>query len=750
MTNEISTRQNRAATPPDFRVLFESVPGLYLVLLPDDPIFTIVAVSDAYAAATMTKREEILGRGLFEIFPDNPANPSADGVHNLHASLVRVLNKKAADTMSVQKYDIRRPTSEGGGFEERYWSPINSPVIGEAGRIEYIIHRVEDVTEFVRLKQAGTVQDRLTDELRVRTTQVEAELFLRNRQLADAQEFIAQRQRTEEVLRENEQQLRNLADSIPQLAWMAEPNGHIFWYNRRWYEFTGATPEQMAGWGWQSVHDPEILPKVLAHWRASLNTGAPFEMEFPLRGAEGAFRWFLTRVTPFRDGQGKIVRWFGTNTDIDELRRAREEREALLRREQEARSAAELLNRLGPLLLTELDLNRLVQSVTDLATELTGAEFCAFFYNVVDEKGETYSLYTLSGAPREAFESFPMPRNTAVFGPTFHGRGVVRSDDITKDPRYGHNPPHYGMPKGHLPVTSYLAVPVVSRSGQVLGGLFFGHSAPARFTGRHEAIVIGIAAHAAIAMDNARLFEETRRGQREIQAANEELRRANSDLEQFAYSASHDLKEPLRNVAICSELIGRQCGNVLDTQAHGFLKQLMQNARRMDSLVNDLLAFTQVGGSNCETEREKTSASEALERVMTSFSNTFAELHADIGHGSLPADVRIRRIHLEQLFQNLISNALKYRSNQPPQIHLAAHVKDGNWLFSVADNGIGIPPEHQERIFGIFKRLHTADQYPGTGMGLAICKRIVERYHGRIWVESQSGHGSTFFFTLPV
>jgi PAS domain S-box-containing protein len=553
MTNEISTQQDTAAIAPDFRILFESVPGLYLVLLTDDPIFTIVAVSDAYAAATMTKREEILGHGLFDIFPDNPADPAADGVHNLRASLLQVLNKKAADTMPVQKYDIRRPMSEGGGFEERYWSPINSPVIGEAGRVEYIIHRVEDVTEFVWLKQAGTAQDRLTDELRVRTTQVEAELSLRNRQLADAQEFIAQHQRTEEALRENEQQLRNLADSIPQLAWMAEPNGHIFWYNRRWYEFTGATPEQMAGWGWQSVHDPEILPQVLAHWRASLKRGAPFEMEFPLRGAEGTFRWFLTRVTPFRNGQGKIVRWFGTNTDIDELRRGREEREALLRREQEARSAAELLNRLGPLLLTELDLNRLVQSVTDLATELTGAVFGAFFYNVADEKGETYSLYTLSGAPREAFESFPMPRNTAVFEPTFHGRGVVRSDDITKDPRYGHNPPHYGMPKGHLPVTSYLAVPVVSRSGQVVGGLFFGHSAPARFTGRHEAIVTGIAAHAAIAIDNARLFEETRRGQRELQAANEELRRANSDLEQFAYSASHDLKEPLRNVAIYSE-----------------------------------------------------------------------------------------------------------------------------------------------------------------------------------------------------
>jgi PAS domain S-box-containing protein len=749
MANETSaSEQDRAVIAPDFRVLFESVPGLYLVLLPDNPIFTIVAVSDAYAAATMTKRREILGQGLFEVFPDNPADPDATGVHNLHASLLRVLKKRAPDAMPVQKYDIRRPMSEGGGFEERYWSPVNSPVIGEAGYIEYIIHRVEDVTEFVRLQKAEVEQDKLTDELRIRTRQMEAELFLRGRQLADARELIAERTRAEEALRESEQQLRNLADSIPQLTWMAEPNGDIFWYNQRWYEFTGTTPEQMAGWGWQSVHDPEMLREVLERWKASLQTGTPFEMEFPLRSADGVFRWFLTRVTPFRNGRGQLVRWFGTNTDIDELRRAREEREALLKREQEARSAAELLNRLGPLLLTELDLNRLVQSVTDLATELTGAELGAFSYNVVDEKGETHPLYSVSGAPREAFDDFPMPRNMAVFGPTFHGQGIVRSDDITKDSRYGHNPPHHDMPKGRLPVCSYLAVPVTSRSAEVLGGLFFGHSAPARFTRRHEAIVTGIAAHAGIAMDNARLFEEIRRAQRELQAANEELRRANIDLEQFAYSASHDLKEPLRNVAIYSEMIGRKCSNALDAQAQEFLGQLVQSARRMDSLVNDLLAFTRAGGPSGE-ERQRTSASEVLESVIANLSTTIAELHAEISHAALP-DVRIRRIHLEQLFQNLISNALKYRSNQPPQIHVAAHVQEESWLFSVTDNGIGIPSEYQERIFGIFKRLHTADQYPGTGIGLAICKRIVERYHGRIWVESQPGHGATFFFTLPV
>ena len=172
------------------------------------------------------------------------------------------------------------------------------------------------------------------------------------------------------------------------------------------------------------------------------------------------------------------------------------------------------LIKVGAAVAAELDLEKAVQLVTDAATELTGAGLGAFFYNVLNDKGESYMLYTLSGVPREAFSKFPMPRNTAVFGPTFAGEGVVRSDDIMKDPRYGKSAPHYGQPKGHLPVHSYLAVPVISRSGEVIGGLFFGHPETGKFTAEHEEIVVGIAAQAAIAIDNARLY---RAAQEEIE-----------------------------------------------------------------------------------------------------------------------------------------------------------------------------------------------------------------------------------------
>jgi len=227
--------QHRGAPPPpDFRTLFESAPGLYLVLTTD---LTIVAVSDAYLKATMTRREDIIGRGIFDVFPDNPDDPAATGVATLRASLERVCAQRRPDAMAVQKYDIRRPDSEGGGFEERHWSPVNSPVLDATGEIAYIIHRVEDVTEFVRLRQRGTEQQELTRELRTQAGAMEAEIYRRAQEIQEAnrrlrelqaelearveartaalrqaneelQREIGERERTEEALRRSEDQLR--------------------------------------------------------------------------------------------------------------------------------------------------------------------------------------------------------------------------------------------------------------------------------------------------------------------------------------------------------------------------------------------------------------------------------------------------------------------------------------------------------------------------------------------------------------
>jgi PAS domain S-box-containing protein len=190
----------------------------------------------------------------------------------------------------------------------------------------------------------------------------------------------------------------------------------------------------------------------------------------------------------------------------------------------------DVLNRTGAAVAAELDVDAIVQIVTDACTELVGAEFGAFFYNVIDDKGERYMLYALSGVPRSHFDKFPMPRNTAVFEPTFTGSGVVRSDDIRDDPRYGKSAPHFGMPQGHLLVRSYIAAPVISRSGEVIGGLFFGHGQPRKFVDEHEELLVGIAGQAATAIDNARLFQAAEREVADRRRAEESLRRLNNEL----------------------------------------------------------------------------------------------------------------------------------------------------------------------------------------------------------------------------
>lgn len=232
-----------------------------------------------------------------------------------------------------------------------------------------------------------------------------------------------------------------------------------------------------------------------------------------------------------------------------------------------------------------------------------------------------------------------------------------------------------------------------------------------------------------------------------LKRVEEELRCANHDLEQFAYSASHDLQEPLRSVKIYSELLGKRYARHFDEQGLLFLEYIGTGATRMETLISDLLTYTRATQLDAPTGRA--AASEALRFALEGLAKAIGETGASIHIGALPS-LPVHRTHLQLLFQNLIGNAIKYRrEGEAPAIRLAATRQSQGWLFSVEDNGIGIEPAYHERIFGIFKRLHSSSKYPGTGIGLAICQRIVERYNGRIWVASQPGQGSTFFFTLP-
>ncbi len=228
----------------------------------------------------------------------------------------------------------------------------------------------------------------------------------------------------------------------------------------------------------------------------------------------------------------------------------------------------------------------------------------------------------------------------------------------------------------------------------------------------------------------------------------EELTRINADLEQFAYSASHDLREPLRMVSIFTQMLQKKYAGKLDAEGDEYISQAFQAARRMEMLVRDLLAYTRAAMAG-EEEPELVDANVVFDQVLQNLRPVIQQNEAIVLRTPLPS-VRIHEVHLLELFQNLIGNALKYRSENVPKIQVAAEQQEDRWVFSVADNGIGIDPAYAGQIFGIFKRLHNKDEYEGTGIGLAICQKIVERYAGRVWVESELGHGARFFFTLPV
>lgn len=232
-----------------------------------------------------------------------------------------------------------------------------------------------------------------------------------------------------------------------------------------------------------------------------------------------------------------------------------------------------------------------------------------------------------------------------------------------------------------------------------------------------------------------------------LHESNQALRRSNADLEQFAYAASHDLQEPLRNVAIFTELLKTQYSRELGPEAAEFTSIIVSSARRMEILIKDLLAYTRATSHDLDGS-DITDAQTVLASVLADLQPSIAQHGAVITADPLPA-VRIHQVHLQQLFQNLLSNALKYRGQERPSVHIGV-CKTSEWIFSVRDNGIGLDPKYSGQIFGIFKRLHNSEDYPGTGIGLAICQKIVERYGGRIWVESALGQGSTFRFSLPL
>lgn len=477
-----------------------------------------------------------------------------------------------------------------------------------------------------------------------------------------------------------------------------------------------------------------------------------YEMEYRLKRPDNSEAWISTKGRGIYAEDGTIIGQLGFVQDIS----ARKLAEETLREQAEA---LRTLNEIGKVISAELDLHKTVQAVTDAATEITGARFGSFFYNVLTEEGASYMLYTLAGVPREAFAHFPMPRATDLFGPTFRGESVVRIGEVKKDPRYGKNSPYYGMPEGHLPVTSYLAVPVVSRSGEVLGGLFFGHPAPNIFAERDEIVVAGLASQAAVAMDNARLYETAKRARAEAETAAAEKERLYRQAEEssrlkeeFLATISHELRTPLSAILGWARML--RMGTLSEENAVKALDTIERNARAQAQLVDDLLDVSRIITGKLRMDVQPADPNSFIDaaveavRPAAEAKGVRVQKVIDTGAISIPGDP----VRLQQVVWNLLSNAIKF-TPRGGRVQIRSERVNSHLEIVVSDTGQGISPDFLPHVFDRFRQADqkTSRQHGGMGLGLAIVRHLVEMHGGTVRAMSDGeGHGSTFTVMLPI
>jgi PAS domain S-box-containing protein len=531
---------------------------------------------------------------------------------------------------------------------------------------------------------------------------------------------------------------------------------------RHWQDFwTGADREAA-----ESAIAVAITGKI-GHFRAFAPT------------LRGNVKWWDVQVTAIPGASGAPEKLLAVSRDLTERRRAEDALE-------DERRIQENLNRIGITIAAELGLERVVQMVTDAAVDVVGAASGAFFYNVETDSGERYKLYTLSGVEKSAFDAFPMPRNTALFAPTFKGEGTVRSDDILADPRYGRNTPYRGMPEGHIKVRSYLAVPVVSRSGEVTGALLFGHPEPGRFSERHERLVTGIAAQTAVAIDNARLYQAAQRANeqleqrvRELHESEQRVRELNETLErrveertrerdrveealrqsqkmdalgQLTGGIAHDFNNLLTGIIGSLDIVRRRMGDGRAADVTRFMDAASASAQRAAALTHRLLAFAR--RQSLDTKPSDVNAlvrgtEELLHRTL----GEQVSLRTELAPGLWPALADDNQ--LENAILNLAINArdampdggqltIETANIRLDAVYAAAteDVAAGDYvMIAVSDTGTGMAPDVVAKAFDPF--FTTKPIGEGTGLGLSMIYGFVKQSAGHVRIYSEVGRGTT-------
>jgi PAS domain S-box-containing protein len=535
--------------------------------------------------------------------------------------------------------------------------------------------------------------------------------------------------RAEQAIRERDEQFRLLADTIPQLAWMARPDGHVFWYNRRWYEYTGTAPEQVEGWGWQRAHDPAVLPAVLERWRASLAGGEPFDMVIPLRGADGVVRPFLTRVNPLRDEAGAIRRWVGTHTDISE--------------QKQAEDASRFLADASSALAEVVDYQATLEKIAALAVPRF-ADWCAV--DMVEPDGRLRRLAVAHVDPAKVRLAHEIHRRYPQNPDASHGAARVARTGESELATHiddalivaaARDPEHLTIMRA-LGLRSYLCVAMETR-GRVIGVIsFVAAESGRRFGPSQLALAEQLAGRAAVAIENARLYGE--------------LREADRRKDEFLAMLAHELRNPLAPIRTSLEI--QKLAGEDRALVDGARATMERQVHHLTRLVDDLLDVSRVMRGKIDLRRERV----ALGTIVAHAVETARPLIDAQGHAlalevpPAPLEVDADPVRLAQAVANLLTNAARYT---PRGGHIALRVSaaHGEAVVSVEDDGVGIAPALLPRIFDLFVQAdHSiARSQGGLGVGLTLVRSLVEMHGGTVDARSEGpGRGCRFTVRLPL
>ncbi len=553
---------------------------------------------------------------------------------------------------------------------------------------------------------------------------------------------ITGRRGLEQALRESEEMYRALVENGPNAVAVNVGTNRVF-VNRAYLELQGLSdPSQVVGKPLDEFVVPEdrdmVKARTLARQRGD---PAPSVYDYRIRRANGEVRTVQTcaRATTYKGAPASLA-IIRDMTDRRQTEKALRESEAIQRR---LAQESEVLARIGRIIVSSVNPEAVFEEFASEVSRLLAFDRLVVL-SVGDDGSSRGWVYEATGPNPIVRPSKTIDVSESILGEVMRTRKGVIVQGKTFDEmeaRYA----CLGRLR-ELGIQSSIEVPLITRN-EVVGGMTIRSFIAEAYTDRDMTVAERIAQQIAGAIANEQLYTDLKKAKHVLEEQKAALARSNAELEQFAYVASHDLQEPLRMVSSYVQLLARRYQGKLDSEADEFIAYAVDGANRMQTLLNHLLKYSRVGtqGKPFETVSAVTALQYALDNLKVAIDESGAQVTWD----QLPT-VLADDTQLVQLLQNLVGNSIKFRGPEPPRVHIAAVDRGMEWEFTVQDNGIGMAPEHLDRIFLIFQRLHTKTEYPGSGIGLAICKKIVERHGGRIWVTSQPGKGATFHFTIPV